>query len=79
MAKSSYDANHCPLCHKNIDPGDEGWKKHLMEESGCAFNSRRKKNNSKKSNLQLLIFYFCTMHSRKGQSYLTLHFDAVPQ
>lgn len=50
VAKSSYDANHCPLCHMNIEPGEEGWRNHLIPESGCAFNSRRKsKKTTRKS------------------------------
>ncbi|PRD24681.1 UNVERIFIED_CONTAM: Centrosomal protein [Trichonephila clavipes] len=49
MAKSSSEANHCPLCHKNIEPEEQGWRNHLMSDNGCAFNPRRKdKKNSKK-------------------------------
>ncbi|XP_072537643.1 centrosomal protein of 104 kDa [Salminus brasiliensis] len=34
--------NHCPLCHENIPPGEEGWKSHLMDSSaGCTQNTRR--------------------------------------
>lgn len=51
MAKSSYDANHCPLCHKNFEPGENGWKNHLMEDSGCAFNSRRKSKKDSRKNI----------------------------
>ncbi|KAG8183807.1 hypothetical protein JTE90_027733 [Oedothorax gibbosus] len=54
MAKSSSEANHCPLCHKNIEPGEGGWRSHLMSEEGsCELNPRRKdKKNSKKSILK---------------------------
>ncbi|KAL6459112.1 hypothetical protein MHYP_G00325840 [Metynnis hypsauchen] len=34
--------NHCPLCHENFPPGEEGWKSHLMDSSaGCRQNTRR--------------------------------------
>ncbi|KAI4883085.1 hypothetical protein NFI96_011968 [Prochilodus magdalenae] len=34
--------NHCPLCHENFSPGEEGWKFHLMDSSeGCTQNPRR--------------------------------------
>ncbi|XP_036435026.1 LOW QUALITY PROTEIN: centrosomal protein of 104 kDa [Colossoma macropomum] len=34
--------NHCPLCHENFPPGEEGWKSHLMDSSaGCTQNTRR--------------------------------------
>jgi len=33
-------ANRCPLCHKDVKPGETGWKKHLLEE-GCANNPRK--------------------------------------
>jgi len=29
-AKSSFAANRCPLCHEDIPPHDEGWKKHIL-------------------------------------------------
>ncbi|XP_071041932.1 centrosomal protein of 104 kDa [Parasteatoda tepidariorum] len=49
MAKSSNEANHCPLCHQNIEPGENGWRIHLMGENGCVFNPRQKdKKNPKK-------------------------------
>ncbi|XP_074654970.1 centrosomal protein of 104 kDa-like [Tubulanus polymorphus] len=32
---------HCPLCHNNIPPGEEGWKEHLMGSYGCKQNPRR--------------------------------------
>uniref|UniRef100_A0A8B9FXM6 Centrosomal protein of 104 kDa n=1 Tax=Amazona collaria TaxID=241587 RepID=A0A8B9FXM6_9PSIT len=37
-AKPEHVANHCPLCHDNFPPGEEGWKSHLM---GCKMNQRR--------------------------------------
>uniref|UniRef100_T1JB15 TOG domain-containing protein n=1 Tax=Strigamia maritima TaxID=126957 RepID=T1JB15_STRMM len=33
----------CPLCHNNIPPGEESWKKHLTEVNGCPYNCRRNK------------------------------------
>ena len=33
-------ASRCPLCHKNIGPGEEGWKKHLLTGKGCPKNER---------------------------------------
>ncbi|XP_060738010.1 centrosomal protein of 104 kDa [Tachysurus vachellii] len=34
--------NHCPLCHEDFSPGEEGWKFHLMDSSaGCKQNTRR--------------------------------------
>ncbi|XP_064642037.1 centrosomal protein of 104 kDa-like isoform X2 [Lineus longissimus] len=33
--------NHCPLCHENIDSGEDGWKDHLMGQMGCKQNPRR--------------------------------------
>jgi centrosomal protein CEP104 len=33
--------NHCPLCHENIDSGEDGWKDHLMGPHGCKQNPRR--------------------------------------
>ncbi|XP_057274194.1 centrosomal protein of 104 kDa isoform X1 [Pezoporus wallicus] len=38
FAKPEHEANHCPLCHDNFPPGEEGWKSHLM---GCKMNQRR--------------------------------------
>ncbi|KAJ8320817.1 hypothetical protein KUTeg_002404 [Tegillarca granosa] len=38
---SKAGTNHCPLCHQNIDSGEEGWKKHLMGKDGCKQNPRR--------------------------------------
>ncbi|XP_034162529.1 centrosomal protein of 104 kDa isoform X2 [Pangasianodon hypophthalmus] len=36
------NCNHCPLCHENFPPGEEGWKFHLMDSSaGCKQNTRR--------------------------------------
>ncbi|XP_035225649.1 centrosomal protein of 104 kDa-like isoform X3 [Stegodyphus dumicola] len=52
MAKPENEANHCPLCHKNIAPGEGGWRSHFLTTPGCAFNSRIKKNNSRKSILR---------------------------
>ncbi|CAL1283333.1 unnamed protein product [Larinioides sclopetarius] len=51
MAKSSSEANHCPLCHKNIEPGEQGWRSHLMGERACAFNPRRKDKKSSKKRI----------------------------
>ncbi|KAM4646720.1 centrosomal protein of 104 kDa isoform 3-T5 [Amazona ochrocephala] len=36
--KPEHVANHCPLCHDNFPPGEEGWKSHLM---GCKMNQQR--------------------------------------
>ncbi|XP_046376699.2 centrosomal protein of 104 kDa-like isoform X4 [Haliotis rufescens] len=33
--------NHCPLCHQDISNGEDGWKEHLMGQSGCKQNPRR--------------------------------------
>ncbi|BFZ23710.1 hypothetical protein BsWGS_26748 [Bradybaena similaris] len=33
--------NHCPLCHENIPSGEDGWKEHLMNKTGCKQNPRR--------------------------------------
>ncbi|XP_078696734.1 centrosomal protein of 104 kDa-like isoform X3 [Branchiostoma floridae x Branchiostoma belcheri] len=41
VAKPEKVANHCPLCHQNIPPGEEGWKTHLMGKDGCKNNPRR--------------------------------------
>jgi centrosomal protein CEP104 len=38
-AKPPEQANRCPLCHTDIPPGVEGWKKHLMQD-GCPKNDR---------------------------------------
>ena len=40
-AKPDKQANHCPLCHINFAPGEEGWKMHLMGKEGCKENPRR--------------------------------------
>ncbi|XP_062855158.1 centrosomal protein of 104 kDa isoform X2 [Trichomycterus rosablanca] len=41
--KASGNYNHCPLCHENCPPGEEGWKFHLMDiNAGCKQNTRRK-------------------------------------
>ena len=32
-------ANRCPLCHKDIPPGDKGWRTHLMTKK-CVANER---------------------------------------
>ena len=32
-------ANRCPLCHQDIQPGENGWKKHLIKD-GCPNNDR---------------------------------------
>ncbi|XP_070562065.1 centrosomal protein of 104 kDa-like isoform X2 [Ptychodera flava] len=41
VAKPKDQANRCPMCHLNIAPGEEGWKKHLMGRDGCKNNPRR--------------------------------------
>ncbi|XP_063592556.1 uncharacterized protein LOC134769747 [Penaeus indicus] len=42
-------ANHCPLCHENIPPWDEGWRVHLMPGPDCCpANSRARPHASKK-------------------------------
>ncbi|XP_045109392.1 centrosomal protein of 104 kDa-like isoform X2 [Portunus trituberculatus] len=34
-------ANHCPLCHANINPWDEGWRDHLLPgPTACPCNPR---------------------------------------
>lgn len=38
-AKAPAQANRCPLCHEDIDPGEEGWIKHLVKEK-CPHNER---------------------------------------
>ena len=40
IAKPAKAANRCPLCHKDIEPGEKGWKKHLMDNQ-CENNPRR--------------------------------------
>lgn len=32
-------ANRCSLCHEDIKPGEEGWKKHLLIDT-CPNNER---------------------------------------
>ncbi|XP_049940431.1 centrosomal protein of 104 kDa [Schistocerca serialis cubense] len=41
-------ANHCPLCHSNIPPWEDGWRQHLMNLP-CPNHPRKKhiKNRSK--------------------------------
>lgn len=39
-------ANRCPLCHRNVAPGDDGWKRHLMGIDSCEKNPRRKRGNA---------------------------------
>lgn len=39
-AKPLAVANRCPLCHLDIDPGQDGWRTHLAEE-GCENNPRK--------------------------------------
>ncbi|KAJ7542650.1 hypothetical protein O6H91_09G005300 [Diphasiastrum complanatum] len=34
--------NHCPLCRNSVQPGDLGWRAHLLGPPGCAKNSRTK-------------------------------------
>ncbi|ROT65967.1 hypothetical protein C7M84_016059 [Penaeus vannamei] len=42
-------ANHCPLCHENIPPWDEGWRVHLMPGPDCCpANTRARPHASKK-------------------------------
>eukprot|EP01015_Nassula_variabilis_P021377 TRINITY_DN3795_c0_g1_i6.p1 TRINITY_DN3795_c0_g1~~TRINITY_DN3795_c0_g1_i6.p1 ORF type:complete len:152 (+),score=37.37 TRINITY_DN3795_c0_g1_i6:86-541(+) len=38
-SKAQTVASRCPLCHQDIPPGEEGWKKHLVKE-GCPNNER---------------------------------------
>ncbi|ERE82736.1 centrosomal protein [Cricetulus griseus] len=40
-AKSEKVANRCPLCHENFAPGEEAWKVHLMDSTGCTMNLRK--------------------------------------
>ena len=40
-AKPKSKANRCPLCHDDIAPGDDGWKRHLLEGGGCPKNPRK--------------------------------------
>ncbi|XP_076860081.1 centrosomal protein of 104 kDa isoform X2 [Brachyhypopomus gauderio] len=41
-AVANGSCNHCPLCHENFPPGEEGWRSHLMDSSlGCMQNTRR--------------------------------------
>jgi centrosomal protein CEP104 len=40
VAKPANMYNRCPLCHMDIPPGDEGWRKHLLEGRGCPANTR---------------------------------------
>lgn len=37
--KPPSQANRCPLCHKDIGPGERGWKTHLMSKK-CPANER---------------------------------------
>jgi len=37
--KSPIQANRCPLCHKDVPPGEKGWKEHLMKKK-CPNNER---------------------------------------
>lgn len=38
-AKPASKANRCPLCHDDVDPGQNGWMKHILTE-GCPNNDR---------------------------------------
>ena len=40
ISKPLKAANRCPLCHLDIKPGEQGWKKHLLEEK-CGQNPRQ--------------------------------------
>ncbi|XP_068203102.1 centrosomal protein of 104 kDa [Palaemon carinicauda] len=43
-------ANHCPLCHENIPPWEDGWKRHLMPgPESCPANPRAKPQAPKKA------------------------------
>ncbi|XP_059494105.1 centrosomal protein of 104 kDa isoform X4 [Stegostoma tigrinum] len=51
-AKPEKVANHCPLCHENFQPGEEGWKVHLMGRDGCKMNPRRMQTLQRTQQLQ---------------------------
>jgi centrosomal protein CEP104 len=38
------EANRCPLCHKDIAAGDDGWRSHFIEE-GCSGQNRQKEGD----------------------------------
>lgn len=38
-AKPLDQANRCPLCHKDIAPGEDGWKLHLLQQGPCSVAS----------------------------------------
>ncbi|KAK4293745.1 hypothetical protein Pmani_033580 [Petrolisthes manimaculis] len=41
-------ANHCPLCHDNIPPWDQGWRTHLLPgPHACPANPRARSQGSK--------------------------------
>ncbi|XP_042235850.1 centrosomal protein of 104 kDa-like [Homarus americanus] len=40
-AKPEPIANHCPLCHENIAPWDDGWREHLMPGPNTCLNNPR--------------------------------------
>jgi len=33
-------ASRCPICHKDVKAGEEGWREHILEGSGCPKNPR---------------------------------------
>ena len=33
--------DRCTLCLQKIEPGDEGWRKHLLIPPGCPKNDRQ--------------------------------------
>ncbi|CAM6084497.1 unnamed protein product [Calypogeia fissa] len=35
-----YKASRCPLCHHAVQPGDVGWRDHLLKPPGCPKNPR---------------------------------------
>ncbi|BBN12830.1 centrosomal protein CEP104 [Marchantia polymorpha subsp. ruderalis] len=37
-----HKAYRCPLCHHTVQPGDAGWREHLLKPPGCSKNPRTK-------------------------------------
>lgn len=40
QSKSKNQFNRCPLCHRDIPPGDKGWAQHLVKE-GCVHQVKK--------------------------------------
>lgn len=64
VAKSLSEANRCPLCHTDIPPGMEGWKRHYLTGKGCPYNDRSNVQINRISTKKCwksprILIYFC--------------------